>query len=58
MEVCSQYFVWMTLHLLMNHLRGALVHLTRVPHRGGAVNVEEMKPDWETAGRRGHISAE
>lgn len=48
----------MTLHLLMNHLRGALVHLTGVPRRGGAVNVEEMKPDWETAGRRGHISAE
>lgn len=58
MEVRSQYFVWMTLHLLMNHLRGALVHLTGAPRRGGAVNVEEMKPDWETAGRRGHISAE
>lgn len=52
-----QYFAWMTLHLLMNYLRGALGHLTGVPRRGGAVNVEEMKPEWETAGRREVTSA-
>lgn len=50
----SHYFGCIS-HLWLNHLRGALVCLTRAPHRDGTLMWRKIALDWESPGSRVHI---